>query len=670
VNKANPTLAWATPAAITYGTPLSGTQLDATATGVTGATLPGTFTYTPPLGTVLQAGLQTLSVSFVPTDIIDYTTPATTTVQLQVNKANPTLAWATPAAITYGTPLSATQLNATATGVTGATLPGTFTYTPPSGTVLQAGLQTLSVSFVPTDTTDYTSPATTTVQLQVNKANPTLTWATPAAITYGTPLSATQLNATATGVTGATLPGTFTYTPPSGTVLQAGLQTLSVSFVPTDTTDYTSPATATVQLQVNKANPILTWATPAAITYGTALSGTQLDATATGVNEATLPGIFTYTPPSGTVLTAGAQTLSVSFVPTDTTDYTSPATTTVQLQVNKANPILTWATPAPITYGTPLSGTQLDATSSVPGSFSYSPPQGTVLTAGQHTLSVTFTPTDTTDYSTSSTSVSLTVTMVTPLIALTSSANPVFTSNPLTFTATFTVPAASPTGIVTFLDGTTPLGSGAVTANVATLTIPAPAVGIHSITAVYSGDTNYLAAASPILSEIVQDFTIALSPGAAGTVTAPFGGQADYPLVITSLGGATLPAAVSLTLTGLPPGMTALFTPPVVAAGTSTTNLTLQVFMPGYAALQPPPSPFGGRSLPLALGLILLPFAGRLRKTSHRFLRVAVLALAGAALAVGLNGCQITFTPKSFPLTVTATSGTLSHTTTVNIIVQ
>jgi hypothetical protein len=47
-----------------------------------------------------------------------------------------------------------------------------------------------------------------------------------------------------------------------------------------------------------------------------------------------------------------------------------------------------------------------------------------------------------------------------------------------------------------------------------------------------------------------------------------------------------------------------------------------------------------------------------------------VLALAGAALAVGLIGCQIMFTPKTIPLTVTATSGTLSHTTTVNIIVQ
>jgi hypothetical protein len=108
----------------------------------------------------------------------------------------------------------------------------------------------------------------------------------------------------------------------------------------------------------------------------------------------------------------------------------------------------------------------------------------------------------------------------------------------------------------------------------------------------------------------------------------------------------------------------------VVAAGTSTANVTLQVFMPGYSALQPPPGPFGGRSLPVALGLILLPFAGRLRKTAHRFRWVAVLALASAALAVGLTGCQITFTPKTFPLTVTATSGTLSHTTTVNIIVQ
>jgi hypothetical protein len=70
------------------------------------------------------------------------------------------------------------------------------------------------------------------------------------------------------------------------------------------------------------------------------------------------------------------------------------------------------------------------------------------------------------------------------------------------------------------------------------------------------------------------------------------------------------------------------------------------------------------------LGLILLPLAGRLRKAAHRFRKMALLALAGAALAVGISGCQLSFTPQTFPLTVTATSGTLSHSTTVNIIVQ
>ena len=62
-------------------------------------------------------------------------------------------------------------------------------------------------------------------------------------------------------------------------------------------------------------------------------------------------------------------------------------------------PVLTWANPADITYGTALGATQLDATASVPGSFIYTPAAGTVLSAGANeTLSVTFTPTDTTDY--------------------------------------------------------------------------------------------------------------------------------------------------------------------------------------------------------------------------------------------------------------------------------
>src|SRR6202007_1784500 len=155
------------------------------------ASVPGTFFYTPALGTVLNASAnQTLSVTFTPTDAANYTT-ATTTVAITVNKATPTITWPTPAAVTYGTALSATQLNAT------ASVPGSFVYTPAAGSIPTAGTDTLSVTFTPTDTTNYTT-ATATVQLMVSQATPTITWATPAGITYGTPLSGAQLNATTT----------------------------------------------------------------------------------------------------------------------------------------------------------------------------------------------------------------------------------------------------------------------------------------------------------------------------------------------------------------------------------------------------------------------------------------------------------------------------------------
>ena len=68
-----------------------------------------------------------------------------------------------------------------------------------------------------------------------------------------------------------------------------------------------------------------------------------------------------------------------------------------------------WTNPAPITYGTALSSVQLNATASVPGSFAYSPTNGAVLNTGTNTLSVIFTPADTTDYTSVTGSVSLVV---------------------------------------------------------------------------------------------------------------------------------------------------------------------------------------------------------------------------------------------------------------------
>ena len=162
---------------------------------------------------------------------------------------------------------------------------------------------------------------------------------TPAPITYGTLLSAAQLNAT------ANVAGTFVYTPAAGTLLNAGTRTLATTFTPTDAVNYTMVSTS-VLLVVNRAIPTVTWLTPASIPYGTALSSTQLNATAN------VPGMFVYTPPAGTVLPPGNQPLSVVFTPTDSLDY-SPATAQVTILVTQ--PAIS-ISPSSLNFGTVSSG--------------------------------------------------------------------------------------------------------------------------------------------------------------------------------------------------------------------------------------------------------------------------------------------------------------------------
>src|SRR5439155_5985316 len=122
-----------------------------------------------------------------------------------------------------------------------------------------------------------------------------------------------------------------------------------------------------------------------------------------------------YTPGAGTTPATGTDTLSVTFTPTDSTDYAS-VTKAVQITVDPATPVITWNNPANIVFGTTLSSTQLNATASVPGNFVYTPAAGSIPATGTDTLSVTFTPTDSTDYSTITKTVQITVDQATPVI--------------------------------------------------------------------------------------------------------------------------------------------------------------------------------------------------------------------------------------------------------------
>ena len=433
-----------------------------------------------------------------------------------VNMTTPAITWATPAAINYGTALSATQLNASSGGVA-----GTFIYTPAAGTVLAAGTQTLSVTFTPKDTTDYNS-VTATVSLTVNTDTPTLTVrtsGTPSNYNTAVTFTATISNGPTGAITfldGGNVIGTGNLNGATATLttstLAVGAHSITASW--TGTGSYNSVTSNPITQTVNPAPSSLQWPTPAPITYGTALSATQLDAT-----DST-PGTFTYTPALGTVLTAGKQTLSVVFTPTDTTDY-STETATVTLTVNQAASVLTWAPPAAITYGTALSGVQLDATAGgLAGTFVYTPAAGTVPAAGVQTLSVTFNPTDSTDYSSATTTVQITVNKTTPTLALTTSGSPSNYGTAVTFTATT---STGPTGTVTFYDGTNAIGTGQLNGVTAALTVGTLTVGSHTITASWPGNNNYTSVTSNPVTQIVnvtETSTTVISipnPGIAGT---------------------------------------------------------------------------------------------------------------------------------------------------------
>ena len=443
------------PVHITYGTALDNSQLHGIATDTSGASIPGTFTYAgTEAGTVLNAGNgQSEAVTFTPTDTTLSTT--STTVTVNVAQATPTItSVSSPVNITYGTALDNTKLSGT------ATVPGTFVYTSADGRVLHAGNgQHESITFIPTDTTDYTS-ASSTVTVNVAQTMPTVT-VSPVNIGFGTALDNTQLSETATFTVGGnsvTVPGTFTYTSAAGTVLNGGSgQSEAVTFTPADTTDYT-----TVSSGLNVTVNVSTHATPTVainpvnIAYGTALANSQLSGIAIitlGGNTVVVPGTFTYSTAAGSVLTAGnGQSEAVTFTPNDTTDYTTVSSNVI-VSVAQATPTVGSVNAVNITYGTALANAQLSGTAmftvggnsvTVSGTFTYTSAAGSVLNArnGQ-SEAVTFTPTDTTDFTPASGTVTVNVAQATPTVGTVNTVNIIYgtalANSQLSGTVTFTV---------------------------------------------------------------------------------------------------------------------------------------------------------------------------------------------------------------------------------------
>ena len=224
-------------------------------------------------------------------------------------------------------------------------------------------------------------------------------WTTPEPITQGTALSETQLNASATSNPSGTvggLAGTFTYTPPLGTVMNTpGANTLSVTFTPNNTLDFAS-ATATVTLMVTASpyppssyplypSPPWTFAGPPARGWSGTINGSTF--IYDGATYLIENGRVYF--PDCTVFVVGpnGRLSGGALRPNCVASLSGLYAMTI--------PTITWADPAPVPQGSVLGWRQLNASvaDGITGNFFYTPPGGTLMdTPGPHILLVRFEP--------------------------------------------------------------------------------------------------------------------------------------------------------------------------------------------------------------------------------------------------------------------------------------
>ncbi len=243
-----------------------------------------------------------------------------------------------------------------------------------------------------------------------------------------------------------------------------------------------------------------------------------------------------------------------------------------------------------------------------------------------------------------------------------------------------------PTGSVRLLHGTQALGEAALVNGSATFAASLlPAGSTETLTAAYEGDGNFLPSASTALTvTAAADFSVAPAAGAPTTVI-PTAGQAAFLLRAAPGGSGVYPGLVTFSVSGLPEGATAAFSPATLGAGSGAHVVTLTVRMKSVLGTLPvriTPGTLAGRVAPAlggaALAVIMLPWSGarRLRRGGVRLLLLCLLAVSAIGGVGALTGCGVTSTrdalgakQTSYPLTITMTSGGISRTTTATLTV-
>jgi len=366
---------------------------------------------------------------------------------------------------------------------------------------------------------------------------------------------------------------------------------------------------------------------------------------------------------------------------------TAPAATTTTVTSNPASPVVAGSsitftatiTPASGSTGNPTGVvTFLDGATTL-GTGSLSGTTATyatsALSAGSHSITAVYAG-DTNFTGSTSAAYALTITTPAPTATtttLTSSATSATLGTSLTFTAQVT-PASgtlTPTGNVTFTDGSTTLGTIALNSGKAIFTTSTLAVGTHPITATYTATSSFSASVSSAVSITVTaapvpDFSLSLAPS---TTTVTGGATTTATLSVTQVNGFNQP--VTLTCSGAPSGVTCTISPSSVTpagANPATATVTLQT-----SALKSHTRNETFAVLPF--GIFFTVFFGEIGlHRRRRSLSLLCTLMAATAILIGASGCSgsstTTVTPVTSTITLTGTSGSLSHSTTWMVTVQ
>ena len=355
----------------------------------------------------------------------------------------------------------------------------------------------------------------------------TVTAATPLVSVSGGPFTYDALphpaTCTVTGTGGASVAGTctLTYDGSSSPPVDARTYGVAATFASSDA-GYTS-ASGSGAITINPVSQTISFPAMAPVSFGVAPLGLNASATSALPVRFASGSTAVCTVSGATLAIVAAGDCVVSANQDGNGNYLAAVPVTQSFVVNKATPVVLWNAPSPITYGTPLSAAQLNATASVAGSFAYAPPPGTVLGAGpEQALTASFTPADAIDYAGASASVFIAVDRASTAVALSASPNPSDDRTPVAFAIAVTSPApgaGDPAGSVQVFDGTEPLGNATLSNGQVILAAAPLSPGIHAITASYTGAGNFLP--SSVGAPVVE--TVAAVTARGANVNETFG---------------------------------------------------------------------------------------------------------------------------------------------------